>query len=127
MSDINTLPGTTVRTLLRVATANNEERFVSYALVTYFKRIMNASCRKLNSYGLRPVVAPVAAELALNRAKAARTYPEFVAKLIDGDPYVAELAMRAVHFQVTQLENTSTAAQSVRRNLLCITPRAVQA
>lgn len=113
--------GTAIRTLIRVASAASEERFVKYALVEYFERIMSASSRKLKAYGLRPVVAPVAAEFALNRVQCARTYPEFIARLIDDDEYVAEIAMRAVKFYAGAFPNNGT-AQSVLRNLSYIAP-----
>ncbi|TFL14054.1 hypothetical protein CSC67_07750 [Pusillimonas caeni] len=118
MKNAATQPGTVVRTLLRIAVAGREERFVADAVVQYFDRIMNASGRKLKSYGLRPVVAPVAAELALNRARSARTYHEFVARLIDDDEYVAQMALRAVQFYASSAQNG--AAQAVRRNLAYI-------
>lgn len=115
MDNTTATPSTVVRTLLRIAIAGCEERFVAEAVVQYFARIMNASGRKLKSYGLRPVVAPVAAELALNRVRSARTYHEFVSRLIDEDEYVAQMALRAVQFYASSVE--SGAAQTVRRNL----------
>lgn len=115
MHAATTNPGTTVRTLLRIATAGREEVFVAGAVFQYFDRIMHASTRKLKDFGFRPVVAPIAAELALNRARTARTYPEFVSRLIDDDEYVAELAMRAVQFYASTVDDS--AAHTVRHNL----------
>lgn len=117
-----TQPGTVVRALLRVATDTRQERFVATALVEYFDRIMSASNRKLKSYGLRPVVAPVAVEFALSRAKGARTYLEFIARLIEDDAYVGELAMRAVQFYSASMQAHDSAAFVVNRNLSCIAP-----
>lgn len=126
-------PGLTVRLLLRAATAPREERFVAYAVRTYFNRVMNASMKKLCAYGLRPVVAPVAAELALNRAARARTFPEFITQLISEDSDVADLVLRAIRFYAGQFSPTKTetlnkelndierdmyaAAQIIQRNL----------
>lgn len=131
-------PDTTVRLLLRVATAPREERFVVYAVRTYFTRVMNASTKKLTAHGLRPVVAPVAAELALNRAAYARTFPEFVAQLISEDRDVAELVLRAIRLYAEVLSRMNEeegkketsdiesdmyiAAQVIQRNLSFISP-----
>lgn len=116
-SATTTNPGSVVRTLLRIATASREERFVAGAVSDYFDRIMNASSHKLTTYGFRPVVAPIAAELALNRARSARTYPEFVSRLIDEDEVVAQLALRAVQFYAEAFEGSDATAMVVSRNL----------
>lgn len=135
-------PDHLVRLLLRAAPARREERFVVVAVRTYFWRVMHASMRKLSAHGLRPVVAPVVAELALDRAAAARTYPEFVARLIDGDHDVADLVLRAIDLYAKrfagmtdeaieqeigpQSSGLGNAAQTVQRNLSYITPRTAQ-
>ncbi|ROT43876.1 hypothetical protein [Pusillimonas sp. NJUB218] len=131
-------PDTAIRLLLRATTARREERFVVLAVRTYFIRIMNASMKKLRAYGLRPVVAPVAAELALNRAATARSFPEFVTRLIDDDRDVADLVIRAIRLYAERFAAMTTeaieqevgaigrdmcaAAQTVSRNLSFISP-----
>ena len=131
-------PDTAIRLLLRATTAQREERFVVLAVRTYFTRIMNASMKKLRAYGLRPVVAPVAAELALNRAATARSFPEFVTRLIDDDRDVADLVIRAIRLYADRFAGMTTeaieqevgaigremcaAAQAVARNLSFISP-----
>lgn len=129
---------TVIRLVLRAATARREERFVVLAVRTYFNRIINASMKKLRAYGLRPVVAPIAAELALTRASTARSFPEFIARLIDDDADAADLVMRAIRLYAERFTSMPdheiehevgnagidvvTAAQVVHRNLNCIAP-----
>lgn len=108
-------PDTAIRVLLRAATARREERFVVLAVSTYFNRIMNASVKKLRAYGLRPVVAPVAAELALMRSMTARSFPEFIARLIGEDADAADLVIRAVRLYAERF--ASMAAQDVEKEL----------
>lgn len=108
-------PDTAIRVLLRAATARREERFVVLAVRTYFKRIMNASVKKLRAYGLRPVVAPVAAELALMRSMPARSFPEFISRLIDEDADAADLVIRAVRLYAERF--ASMAAQDIEKEL----------
>ncbi len=131
-------PGNVVRLLLRAAPARREERFVVVAVRTYFNRVINASMRKLVAHGLRPVVAPIAAELALDRISAARTFPEFLSRLIDDDCEVAELVMRAIQLYSVRFAGMAseaiaqevgahnidfnTAALIVQRNLSYINP-----
>ncbi|SHI11992.1 hypothetical protein SAMN04488135_109140 [Pollutimonas bauzanensis] len=135
-------PDHVVRLLLRVAPAGREKRFVVVAVRTYFWRVMNASMRKLVAHGLRPVVAPIVAELALARAAAARTYPEFITRLIDDDHDAADLALRAIGLYAARFADMTLeaiereigkhagdlgdAAQVVQRNLSYITPRTAQ-
>jgi len=133
-----TQPDIAVRLLLRAATAPREERFVVYAVRTYFTRVMHASMKKLRAYGLRPVVTPVAAELALNRAVCARTFPEFVTQLVSDDHDVADLVLRAIRLYAdlfsrlgVQAQKSKSsdierdmyiAAQVIQRNLSFISP-----
>ena len=131
-------PTQAIELLLRAATAQREKTFVVFAVRTYFRRVMNASMRKLLAYGLRPVVTPIAAELALTRARQAKTFNQFMEQLIDDDAEVANLVLRAINLYCMRLINEPlevierelgmqarelcNAAQIVQRNLSCIYP-----
>lgn len=135
-------PSQAIELLLRAATAQREKTFVVFAVRTYFRRVMNASMRKLLAYGLRPVVTPIAAELALTRARQAKTFSQFMEQLIDDDAEVANLVLRAINLYCMRLINEPlevierefgvdgldlcNAAQIVQRNLSCIYPVAAR-
>lgn len=131
-------PSQAIELLLRAATAQREKTFVVFAVRTYFRRVMYASMRKLLAYGLRPVVTPIAAELALARARQAKTFSQFMEQLIDDDAEVANLVLRAINLYCTRVISEPlevierefgvdgldlcNAAQIVQRNLSCIHP-----
>lgn len=109
-------PALLIHLLNRAATSAREQRFVALAVRAYFFRVMNASMRKLQAHGLRPVVAPVAAELAVTRARHARTFGEFLVRLIDDDTEVATLVWRAIALYADRCIGMApeTAAQELR-------------
>lgn len=72
--------------------------FACNAIEIYFDRIVRASEDKLIRFGLRPVIAPMAAESALARVECVEFSHAYLHALVAGDPEVAVLAMRAVHF-----------------------------
>lgn len=84
--------------LLRL-TCEDEQRmnFVCNAISVYFRRLQNASPKKLVAAGLQAVVTPMVAELALQRVAHTDYSPAFLVRLISNDD-VAALAWRAVRF-----------------------------
>lgn len=83
-----------------ISAAPNDQlmQFVCNAVAAYFQRLIKASPAKLMRHGLRPVVAPAAAEEALGRVQFVDYSDAWIHALIANDAEVARLALRAVRF-----------------------------
>lgn len=123
----------------RAAAAEAGQRFAHLAITVYFQRLIAASERQLIAAQLRPVLVPVAAELALQRAQRAQSFRDFLRTLMNDQALVASLAIRAVSLYAQRFAvmdnaaigkeigrrasfDVSAAAAVVWQNLLCIDP-----
>lgn len=134
-------PAEIIALLQRAAPTPQAAQFTEIAIRTYFDRVTTASWSKLIAYGLRPVVAPIAAEFALDRADRAnaQTLEQLLTALIAEDEMVADLTVRAVLFYARRFAvmdnldieseigvplsfDANTAACRIWINLQCIWP-----
>lgn len=70
--------------------------FICFCIESYFGRLLSAPMETLISYGIRPVVAPMAAETALQRVDDVNYSIGWIHALIADDPEAAKLALRAI-------------------------------
>jgi len=62
-------PQTSAHLLANLANNQKNLEFICFCIESYFERLLSAPMKTLVHYGIRPVVAPMAAKLALRAIK----------------------------------------------------------
>lgn len=100
--DLDQNPQLAAITLISAAPTDELMQFTCNAVVRYFHRIIKADEKKLVRFGLRPIIAPVAASEALDRIQFVQYSAAWLHALVANDAEVARLALRAVEFYATR-------------------------
>jgi|SRR5690625_2247058 len=89
-------PQTSAHLLTNLASNQKNLEFICFCIESYFERLLCAPMKTLVHYGIRPVVAPMAAQAALERIEGMNYCPGWFHALIADDGEAAKLALRAI-------------------------------
>lgn len=98
MTELDQNPQIAAIALISAAPTDELMQFTCNAIVRYFRRVIKADGKKLARFGLRPIIAPVAAGEALDRVLYVEYSAAWLHALVANDSEVASLALRAVTF-----------------------------
>jgi|SRR5690625_1772494 len=89
-------PQTSAHLLATLAATPQNLEFICFCIENYFERLLSASMRTLARHGIRPIIAPMAAQAALQRVDGMNYCPGWFHALIADDAEAAKLALRAI-------------------------------
>jgi|SRR5690625_1615036 len=89
-------PQSVAHLLTTLATNQKNLEFICFCIESYFERLLSAPMKTLIHYGIRPVVAPMAAQAALERIEGMNYCLGWFHALIADDGEAAKLALRAI-------------------------------
>ena|SRR5690625_373090 len=89
-------PQTSAHLLTNLASNQKNLEFICFCIESYFERLLCAPMKTLVHYGIRPVVAPMAAQAALERIEGMNYCPGWFHALIADDTEAAKLALREI-------------------------------
>ena len=89
-------PQISAHLLANLASNQKSLEFICFCIESYFERLLSAPMKTLVHYGIRPVIAPMAAQAALERIEGMNYCPGWFHALIADDTEAAKLALRAI-------------------------------
>lgn len=89
-------PQSIAHLLATLAINQKKLKFICFCIESYFERLLGAPMKTLIHYGIRPVVAPMAAQAALERIEGMDYCLGWFHALIADDGEAAKLALRAI-------------------------------